>query len=105
MHSTEHSVGLPAIVENLLKHKWSWTILRHLRNGTANPADILRIEVSIAPSAMSERLRTMVRYNLVRRSGISTRHSDVTYRLTPKGRRVLALMDLINQLENLEDGD
>ncbi len=105
MHSSEHSVGIAAIVENLIKHQWSWTILRHLRTGTGSPTEISRIEISIAPSTMSERLRTMVRYNLIRRTNLSVRHADVTYRLTPKGRRVLSLLDVINQLEDVEDGD
>ena len=99
------SRGTSAIIENLLKHKWSRTILRHLRNGTNDPVEISRIEIEIAPSAMSERLRTMVRHNLIQRLNKYPRAKVVLYRLTPKGRRILTVLDLIGQLDSFPDHD
>lgn len=105
MCASDHSLGAAAIIENLLKHQWSRTILRHIRKGTCNPVEISRVEMWIAPSTMSERLRTMVRYNLITRRNESTRPKQVTYRLTPKGRRVLSLLDVIGQLDDVPEHD
>ncbi|MEJ1972679.1 MAG: winged helix-turn-helix transcriptional regulator [Lacunisphaera sp.] len=100
-----NSRGTAAIVENLLKHKWSRTILRHLRDGNHDPVEISRIELDIAPSTMSERLRTMVRHNLIQRMNKYPREKVVLYRLTPKGRRILTVLDLIGQLDGFPDHD
>lgn len=97
--------GAAAIVENLLKYKWSRTILRHMRDGTSDPVEIARLELDIAPSAMSERLRTMVRHNLIQRQNKYPRAKIVLYRLTPKGRRILTVLDLIGQLDRFPDHD
>lgn len=105
MSSSAHPVGTPAITENLLKHKWSLVILRHIRNGIHDPSEILRLEGYIAPSAVSERLRTMLRYNLVTRHSQSSRPKVVTYRIVPKGRRMLTLLEMIQQLDHLPDSD
>lgn len=99
------SCGSASIVENLLKHKWSRTILRHLRDGTTDPVEISRLELAIAPSAMSERLRTMVRHNLIQRQNRYPRAKVVLYRLTPKGRRILTVLELISQLDGFPDHD
>ena len=105
MLTAMNSRGTAAIVENLLKHKWSRTILRHLRDGTNDPVEISRIELEIAPSTMSERLRTMVRHNLIQRLNKYPRDRVVLYRLTPKGRRILTVLDLIGQLDGFPDHD
>ncbi len=103
--SPPHFLGAPAIAENLLKRKWSMTILRHLKNDTNDPVEIIRQEVDLSPSAMSERLRTMVRYNLIVRYLRPGRPKAVEYRLTPKGRRLLTILELINQLDRYPDHD
>jgi len=94
-----------SIVDNLIKHKCSRLILLHLKEGTNDPAEIARIEMCIAPTTMSERLRTMQRYNLILRHNKSNRPKIVVYRLTPKGNRILTVLELLEQLDALPDQD
>jgi DNA-binding HxlR family transcriptional regulator len=100
-----HLLGAPAIAENLLKRKWSLTILRHLRNETLDATELTRHEEELSPSALNERLRTMLRYNLIERHPRSGRPRTVRYRITPKGRRILATLELISQLDEFPDQD
>ena len=97
--------GTASIVDNLIKHKCSRSILLHLKEGTNDPADIARIEMCIPPSTMCERLRTMQRYNLILRLNKSNRPKIVVYRLTPKGSRILTVLELIEELDALPDQD
>jgi DNA-binding HxlR family transcriptional regulator len=56
--------------------------------------------------AMTERLRTLLRYGMILRHprrGSPREAGD--YRLTPKGERILAMLELINQLDQLSDAD
>lgn len=99
------SVGSPAITENLLKRKWSLAILRHLRVNAGDPLEILKHEPDITTLALNERLRTMHRYALIERIARGPRPRAVTYRLSPKGRRILSLLELVCQLDDISDHD
>jgi DNA-binding HxlR family transcriptional regulator len=102
----EHFLGTPAITENLLKRKWSVTILRYLHNGTTSPADIARKEPELSLLAMNERLRTLLRYGMiVRHPSRGSPREPADYRLTPKGQRILSMLELISQLDSLSDQD
>lgn len=37
-------VGIASITENMLKRKWSASILRYLHKGVTDPAEILKLE-------------------------------------------------------------
>ena len=100
-----HLLGSPAITENLLKRKWSVTILRYLKKGTYDPVEIIRLEDELSPLAMNERLRTMLRYCLIDRHPRFGRPKVVEYRLTPKGRRILTMLELISRLDQYDDHD
>jgi len=92
-------LGVAAITENLLKRKWSATILRYLEKGVSDPAEITRHEVDISTKVMSERLRTMLRYGLLARFPRPSPSTVIEYRLTPLGRK---LLDMINAIDELD---
>jgi DNA-binding HxlR family transcriptional regulator len=91
-------VGAAAITENLLKRKWSATILRYLDRGITNPAEITRHEVNISTKVMSERLRTMLRYGLLARFPRPSPSTIIEYRLTPLGKKLLEMINAIDEL-------
>ena len=99
MNSPSQKIGVAAITENLLKRKWSAVILRHLSHGTNVPFDIAKLETSISPKVMSERLRTMVRYGLIARFPRPAPSDIIEYRLTALGKKILEMVDNINQLD------
>ena len=92
-------LGVAAITENLLKRKWSATILRYLDQGVSDPAEITRREINISTKVMSERLRTMLRYGLLARFPRPSPSTVIEYRLTPLGRKLLEMINAIDELD------
>ncbi len=92
-------LGVAAITENLLKRKWSATILRYLEKGISDPAEITKREVNISTKVMSERLRTMLRYGLLARFPRPSPSTVIEYRLTPLGRKLLEMINAIYELD------
>ena len=92
-------IGSAAVTENLLKRKWSATILRYFESGVTDPSEIIRHERDLSQLAMNERLRTMLRYGLVVRFPRPGVFKLVDYRLTARGTKVLKILDLIEQLD------
>jgi DNA-binding HxlR family transcriptional regulator len=88
-----------AITENLLKRKWSAIILRHINLGINEPHGIAKIEPALSPKVLSERLRTMVRYELITRYSRPIPGSITAYRLTALGKKILEMIDTINTLD------
>ena len=92
-------LGVAAITENLLKRKWSATILRYLEKGVSDPAEITRHEVNISTKVMSERLRTMLRYGLLARFPRPSPSTVIEYRLTPLGKKLLEMINALDELD------
>jgi len=105
MSPPAHTLGIRAITENLLKRNWSIPLLRHLNNGVVNPVDIAKREPDLTATAMNERFRTMLRYHLISRYPKAGARKEVEYHLTPKGRRLLGLLEMISQLNDYPDHD
>jgi DNA-binding HxlR family transcriptional regulator len=101
----EYLVGTVTVTENLLKRKWSVIILRHIKNGLTDPAAICKLEPGLSPVVMNERLRTMLRYNLITRNPIRLSAKLVEYRLTTRGQQILRMLSLIEQMDKLTDPD
>ena len=101
-------VGTAAVTENLLKRRWSAVILRHLAAGINDPAEICKRESEISTSAMNERLRNMLRFNLITRYPRASPSKIIEYRLTARGQKVLKILNFIDQLDaeaNQQDKD
>ncbi|HWZ96022.1 MAG TPA: helix-turn-helix domain-containing protein [Opitutaceae bacterium] len=92
-------LGVAAITENLLKRKWSATILRYLEKGISDPAEITKREVDISTKVMSERLRTMLRYGLLARFPRPSPSTVIEYRLTPLGKKLLEMINALDELD------
>ncbi|HTQ31678.1 MAG TPA: winged helix-turn-helix transcriptional regulator [Opitutaceae bacterium] len=92
-------VGIAAITENMLKRKWSAIILRYLEKGITDPAEITKRELDLSPMVMNERLRTMLRYGLIARYPRPAPSSVIEYRLTPLGKKILEMINAINELD------
>jgi DNA-binding HxlR family transcriptional regulator len=95
-------VGTAAITEDMLKRRWSASILRYLDRGITDPAEITKNEVNLSPAIMSQRLRTMLRYALVARFPRPAPSKVVEFRLTPRGKKILKMLDIIDQLDRLD---
>jgi DNA-binding HxlR family transcriptional regulator len=92
-------LGVAAITENLLKRKWSATILRYVAKGVSDPAEITKHEVDLSTKVMSERLRSMLRYGLLARFPRPSPSTVIEYRLTPLGKKLLEMINAIDELD------
>lgn len=92
-------VGTAAITENMLKRKWSTIILRYLEKGLNDPTEITKQEPGLSPKVLSERLRTMLRYDLVARFPRPSPGGVIEYRLTAFGKKILEMLNAIDQLD------
>ncbi len=100
-HLPVNFIGTATVTENLLKRKWSIVILRHLSNGLTHAADICKSEPELTPIALNERLRTMQRYGLIARHPRRASALIIAYQLTERGCKILRLLTLIEQLDEL----
>jgi DNA-binding HxlR family transcriptional regulator len=100
MSPPAYHVGSAAVTENLLKRKWSITILRHLANGITDPAEITKREAELSTAALNERLRNMLRFGLIARFPRPAASKTVEYRLTPRGHKILKVLNFIEQLDH-----
>jgi len=96
------TLGTAAITEDMLKRRWSANILRYLDRGVTDPAEITKNEVNLTPAIISKRLRTMLRYALVARFPRPSPSKVVEFRLTPRGKKILKMLDVIDQLDRLD---
>jgi DNA-binding HxlR family transcriptional regulator len=92
-------LGVAAITENLLKRKWSAAILRYMAKGVSDPAEITKHEVNLSTKVMSERLRSMLRYGLLARFPRPSPSTVIEYRLTPLGKKLLEMINAIDELD------
>ncbi len=95
-------VGTAAITEDMLKRRWSANILRYLDKGVTDPAEIAKNEANLSASIMSQRLRTMLRFGLVARFPRPAPSKVVEFRLTPRGKKIHKMLNIIEKLDQLE---
>jgi DNA-binding HxlR family transcriptional regulator len=93
------SISVPAIAESLLKRKWTLLVLRHLKSGRKDPSEIIKVDPSISTKVLNDRLRTLLRYELITRCSKSAPSSAIEYRLTVLGEKMVDMMNIIEQLD------
>lgn len=98
MPSTSSHVGIAAIIENLLKRKWSQPILNYLEKGI-DPVEIVKREPNLSGHVLSERLRSMLRYRIIARFPQTPPLSGVEYRLTALGKKISEILKTIEELD------
>jgi DNA-binding HxlR family transcriptional regulator len=75
-----HGNPVTALLEDVLGCKWSWRILREVRNGVNRPGQLERAIEGISAKVLNERLRKLYRY-------------------TPLGERFFAILGEIEAVE------
>ena len=98
-HDKYFPCGAAAITENILKHRWSATLLRHISTGLEDPVDIISIEKEIPPFLLNKRLRTLLRYGLIARFPRPSQRVATVYRITCRGEKLLGILALIEELD------
>jgi DNA-binding HxlR family transcriptional regulator len=84
------------VLEDVVGCKWTTDILRAIDAGRVRPGVLRRGIPGLTTKVMNERLRKLVRYELLERRVFPDRPPRVEYRLTRRGR---TLRPLLRQME------
>ncbi len=99
--SDTHRPPVSAMVEKILGCKWSIRLLQIVAVDTARPSAVLRACPGLSAKVMNERWRKLIRYGIVIRTVRGDRPPiEVEYALTPLGRRFMAILDEVRQLQD-----
>jgi DNA-binding HxlR family transcriptional regulator len=88
------------MVENIIRCKWSLSVLDAVRNGINRPGAMQRTIDGLTTKVMNERLRKLVRFGILRRISYPEVPPRVEYEFTDFGKKFLRLLDQIEKLEN-----
>lgn len=85
------------IVEDVVGCKWTLRVIDSLRQGRTRPGEIERSISGLSSKVLNERLKKLVRFELVNRRVYSEVPPRVQYSFTPKGREFLKVIDAIRR--------
>lgn len=92
------------MVEEILGCKWSLAVLAGVHHGICRPGALKRAIGGISTKVLNERLRKLVRYGVLDKQAYPEIPPRVEYVLTPFGRRFLAILEAIEELEVEQQG-
>lgn len=82
-----------ALTATLIGDRWTPLIVRDLASGCRRFSELQRSVTGISPKSLSARLRRLEEAGVVSRSCFAEMPPRVEYRLTDKGRALLAVID------------
>jgi DNA-binding HxlR family transcriptional regulator len=88
-----------AMVENVIKCKWSLTVIRLVREGTCRPGAMERAVPGLTTKVLNERLRKLVRYGVFARTEFPEIPPRVEYHLTDFGQKFVGILDAVSALQ------
>jgi len=101
MKAKKISAPLPAarMVEDIIGCKWSLSVLDLVRRGVNRPGAMEHAIEGLTAKVLNERLRKLVRYEIISKHSYAEIPPRVEYRLTNFGSRFVAVLDQIRALE------
>lgn len=94
-----HPPTAAAMVENVIKCKWSLTVFRLVREGVNRPGAMERAVPGLTTKVLNERLRKFVRFGVFERREFAELPPRVEYSLTPFGQRFAGVLDAVDALQ------
>lgn len=94
------SQDVRAMVEDIIKCKWSLTVLDLILRGTNRPGAMVRAVEGLTTKVLNERLAKLQRYGLVSRQVYPEKPPRVEYHFTKFGKAFLTIIDAIDELQN-----
>ena len=88
-----------AIVEDIIRCKWSLTVLDLIYHGTNRPGAMVRETDGLTTKVLNERLTKLQRYGILERTVFPEKPPRVEYQFTQFGRKFLKIIDAINELQ------
>ena len=93
------------MVENIVRCKWSLTVLALVRDGINRPGAMEREVEGLTTKVLNERLRKLVRFGILEKTIYPETPPRVEYRLTAFGQKFNGLIETIESLEREISGE
>ena len=87
------------MVEDVLGCKWSLTVLQLVRQGICRPGAMERSVMGLTTKVLNERLKKLVRYEVLLRESYPEIPPRVEYKLSPFGSKFVAILEAIKDLD------
>lgn len=88
------------MVENIIRCKWSLSVLALIRQGINRPGAMERSVEGLTTKVLNERLRKLVNFGILEKTIFPEIPPRVEYQLTDFGRKFIGILDAIEDLEN-----
>ena len=88
------------MVENIIRCKWSLTVIAQIRSGINRPGAIERSVPGLSTKVLNERLRKLVNFGIVEKKIFPVVPPHVEYEFTEFGRNFVDILDAIEKLES-----
>lgn len=86
-------------LEEVIGCKWSVSVLCAIRSGIQRPGTLEREIIGISTKVLSERLRKLTHYGLLKRETFPELPPRTEYALTEAGRRLVEIIEQIQRLD------
>jgi len=86
-------------LEDVVGCKWSVSVLQSVASGITRPGALERNIDGISTKVLSERLRKLTRYGLLKKRVYAEVPPRTEYAITPNGRKLVAIIDQIRSLD------
>ena len=93
------------VVESCVGCKWTLHVLGQICSGVRRPGALVRSADGLTTKVLNERLRKLVRFDVLRRVSYAEIPPRVEYELTPLGKRFVKLLDEIDRLQREVDAE
>ncbi len=87
------------MVENIIRCKWSLSVLAQIQNGINRPGAIERSIEGLTTKVLNERLRKLVRFGILEKEIFAEIPPRVEYNLTQFGKKFINVLEAIEDLE------
>lgn len=88
-------------LEDVVGCKWSVSVLQAVAAGVSRPGALERHIAGISTKVLSERLRKLTRYGLLEKQVYAEVPPRTEYALTDNGRKLVAIIGQIRQLDDV----
>lgn len=88
------------MVENIIRCKWSLSVLSLIRQGVNRPGAMERSVEGLTTKVLNERLRKLVNFGILEKKIFPETPPRVEYKLTDFGRKFIGILDAIEDLED-----
>lgn len=97
--SNPSPIPVAGMLEDIVGCKWSLRVLRLVSEGVRRPGAMQRQVPGLTAKVLNERLRKLLRFEIIEREVFAEVPPRVEYRLTRFGTRFVSLLEKIEELE------